>query len=112
MIIERWALIRDDVLPALRSQLKRIQPRERFPGGWILCEVVVHRHRLRALQAATGVRVLISLTAPADQLPAAFLQELVDAGAAIQPGDDVQQALRRLRNVRGHQDDYDIDKPF
>ena len=115
MMIERWALIRDDVLPTLRSQLKRIQPRERFSivdAGWTLCEITVHRQKLRALQARVGVKLSPSLTAPATNLPQALLDVMADEGVTIATGDDVQTALRKLRNARGHQDDYDIDKPF
>ena len=111
MIIDRWALIRHDVLPALRSQLKRIQPRERFTEGW-LCEIAVERRHLRALQNRVGVKMSPSLTAPATALPQALLDVMAAEGVVLVAGDDVQTAFRKLRDARGHQDDYDIDKPF
>lgn len=111
MKIERWALIRDDVLTALRSEVTRIQPREKL-GGWKLCEIEFDRHQLRELQARPGVRVVPSLTAPAARLPQAMLDILTQEGVVLDPADDVQQALRKLRNARGHQNNYDIDKAF
>ena len=117
MRIERWVLIPAGQQAQVMADLTvlgsspRIQPRERL-GVRVLCEIELEKHHLRQLQAMTGVKVLLSLTAPAAKLPAAILTILSNEGVTLDAGDDVQTAIRKLRDARGHTDRYDVDKSF
>lgn len=80
-----------------------------LPSGWLLVDVDVEDNHLRELQAGPAV-VLPSLTAPASTLPTKALEFLDQQGVVLSPDDDVQQALRKLRDAKGF--NFNIDKPF
>ena len=110
-MISRWCIIKpntgDLVQHALGAQSARVK--DELPGGWLLVEAEWDGAGFENMPAFIGT-VLPSLTAPGSSAPAVLAAFLTQYGVALGAGDDIQQALRKLRDARGKQ--FSVDKPF
>lgn len=111
-MIQRWCMVpaaaSDDEMAWLGA--RAWSPRDLLPGNLRLGLAEFDDQDWEKINATTPAAILPSLTAPASAAPAG-LQAALDAhGVKLGPSDDIQQALRKLRDARGGK--FFVDKPF
>jgi len=111
-MIQRWCLV-----PAAESDAEMAwlgarawSPRDLLPGNLRLGVAEFDDPDWQAVNAAHPSAILPSLTAPATSLSADLKTVLTDSNVVLSASDDVQQALRKLRDARGGK--FFVDKPF